>query len=351
MLLKITINKSRSFQRLKNQKIPAIRQEEYMEKDIFLKRFFSDNERYADLINGIGCNGEQIVCEDDLQELDSNSGIWNTYEKIVKYIKHNYGAKTRDILRKAAFGINFAVIGIENQEEIDYSIPFRIMSYDIGEYEKQAAKIRKKVRKKKRGLKSGEYLYGFEKDSLLNPVITFLLYYGTEEWDGPTDLHGMIDFEDIPKNLRGMTHNYHINLIEIRKLADTSIFQTDIRQVFDVIRYSKDAKRLQELVQTDPYYQEMEEDAFDVIATYTNAEELIQVKELHRNEGGINMCEAITALIEEGKMEGIELGIEQGEARLALLNRKLLADNRIADLQRVLEDTEYRKKLYEEYSI
>ena len=94
-----------------------------MEKDIFLKRFFSDNERYADLINGIGCNGEQIICEDDLQELDSNSGIWNTYEKIVKYIKHNYGAKTRDILRKAAFGINFAVIGIENQEEIDYSIP------------------------------------------------------------------------------------------------------------------------------------------------------------------------------------------------------------------------------------
>ena len=30
-------------------------------------------------------------------------------------------------------------------------------------------------------------------------MITFLLYYGTEEWDGPTDLHGMIDFEDIPK--------------------------------------------------------------------------------------------------------------------------------------------------------
>lgn len=50
------------------------------------------------------------------------------------------------MVRKVAFGINFAIIGIEQQEEIDYRIPLRQMSYEAGEYENQAATIRKKVR-------------------------------------------------------------------------------------------------------------------------------------------------------------------------------------------------------------
>lgn len=54
---------------------------------------------------------------------------------------------------------------------------------------------------------------------------------------------------------------------------------------------------------------------------------------------------------EEGLEQGIEQGIEQGEARFAILNKKLLADNRIADLEKVLDDTEYREELYQEYGI
>lgn len=40
-----------------------------MEKDFLLKRYLADNERYADLLNGIGFAGKQIVTADDLQEL------------------------------------------------------------------------------------------------------------------------------------------------------------------------------------------------------------------------------------------------------------------------------------------
>lgn len=321
-----------------------------MEKDIVLKRFFSDNERYADLINGLGCQGEQVICKDDLQELDTQSGIWRGFGKDRDFLK-NTGKKVRDMLRKAAFGVNFAVIGIENQEEIDYGIPLRILSYDMGEYEKQAVKIRKQVRKTSVGLKAGEYMYGFTKDSRLHPAITFLLYYGEEDWDGPKNLYDIIEFEGIPENLRKMVHNYEVNLIEIRKLEDTNIFRTDVRQVFDIIRCSKDSKRLKELVDGDSYYRKMEEDAFDVAVTYTRAEELIRIKDYYRKDGKINMCEALTALIEEGKMEGMELGLEQGEDRVIALNKKLLAENRITDLKRAMEDGKYRKKLYDEFGL
>ena len=45
-------------------------QEEYMEKDFYSNTFFADNERYADIINAFGCNGELFVKGKDLQELE-----------------------------------------------------------------------------------------------------------------------------------------------------------------------------------------------------------------------------------------------------------------------------------------
>ena len=55
--------------------------------------FFEDNQRCADLINGIGCGGVQFVKDTDLYEADS------TEKK-----------KSRDLLRKVAFGVNFAIL-------------------------------------------------------------------------------------------------------------------------------------------------------------------------------------------------------------------------------------------------
>ena len=219
------------------------------DKDMGWKVYFSDNERYADIINGIGCGGQQLVKETDLSEDDSQAG-----------------KKARDLFRRTALGMNFAIIGIENQETIDYSLPLRNMTYDVWKYERQAAVIRKEVRKNPAELSAGEYMYGFCKESKLHPVITFVLYSGKEAWDGSTSLHEMLDFTDIPESLREMTPDYKINVIEIRKLEHTEVFKTDVRQVFDFIRYSEDKVALQKLVESDAYYHSMEEDAYDVVA-------------------------------------------------------------------------------------
>lgn len=88
----------------------------------------------------------------------------------------------------------------------------------------------------------------------------FVLYSGKEPWNGATSLHEMLDFTDIPEQLRDMTSDYRINVIEIRKLKHTEVFRTDVRQVFDFIRCSEDKKQLQELVEREVYYQYMEED-------------------------------------------------------------------------------------------
>lgn len=55
--------------------------------------------------------------------------------------------------------------------------------------------------------------------------------------------------------------------------------------------------------------------------------------------------------LERGIKQGRKEGIEQGEERLAVLNRKLLQDKRYDALERISKDKAYRQKMYEEYQI
>ena len=278
-----------------------------MDKDLHKRNCLSDKERYADLINGLLLEGEQKVHPDDLSDLDSQVSGWSAW-----FSKHkkNYRRLARDLIMKTAVGVNFVVIGVENQEEVHYLMPVRTMSYDAAEYERQARTIRKQMRRKK-GITKAEFLSGFGKSNRLYPCVTIVLYYG-KEWDGARSLHEILDFAEIPSKLKKYINNYPLHVFEISKLENTDVFRTDLKQIFDYIRYSRDKKKLLELVQSDPAYQEMDEDAYDMAVSYTNSKELISVKQYHGKEGKVNMCEALTQLLADERQQGIERGIEQG---------------------------------------
>ncbi|MBQ9926392.1 MAG: hypothetical protein IJO65_00315 [Lachnospiraceae bacterium] len=103
-------------------------------------------------------------------------------------------------------------------------------------------------------------------------------------------------------------NNYPIHVFEIAKLERTEVFRTDLKQIFDFIRYAKDKKRLRELVQSDPAYQDMDEEAYDMVAAYTRAEELVSVKQNHESGGKVNMCLAIKEMLADERQEGLEQG-------------------------------------------
>ena len=290
-----------------------------MKRDALFKVYFADEARYADLINGLNFSGRQVVRPEDVQERDGQVvffrvGFWE--KAFGKLQKRGGSIHERDMVRKVVFGTGFAIVGVENQESVDYSIPLRLMLYDVGEYEKQAAKIRRMVRKiRDKRLSPGEFLYRFRREDKLYPVITFLLYYGQEEWQGPRALHDMLDFREIPENIRKMVPDYPVNLVEIRKLTNTEVFRTDIRQVFDFIRCSEDPEQLRQLMENDEAYCALAEDAYDVVTAYTNAEELIEQKEEFREGECVNMCKAIQELMKSSREEGLERGLEQGMER------------------------------------
>ena len=277
--------------------------------DISDKKFFSDAERYADLINGLICHGRPVVQKEDLQDLDTQTGVWN--DPAIRKTNKLRRVKLRDLVKKASFGVNFLVIGIENQQTIDYSLPLRCMTYEAGEYERQAAIIRRAVRNENTKRNPGEYLYSFSKESRLHPSIIIVLYYGELPWDGSIDLHGMIDFSGIPEEFHPLIQNYRIHLVDVRHLQNTNVFKTDIRQVFDFIRYSDDPEKLQKLLDTSSEYQFLNEDAYEMLAAHTKPAVLSKLP-ITQQGGYINMNEAWKRWIAEKEAEGLSKGLSQG---------------------------------------
>jgi len=280
-----------------------------MEKDLQKKSYFSDEKRFADLINGIVGAGKELIVPSDVSDMDSQTG----FSRLLPAFGEKKGRRKqhyRDMVKKAVFGMNFMVIGLENQEEVHYLMPLRCMAYETDEYEHQAVKVRKRVRRQK-GISPAEFLSGFTKQDRLKPCITLVLYYG-EDWDGAKNLRSLLEFTDIPEEFYGLINDYHMHICEVHKFEDTDVFRTDLKQVFDFIRYSKDPEKLYELVMNDPVYQKLDEDAYEVIAEYVKSKELMEIKRENQEGGTVNMCEAITELMRRSRMEGVIQGIEQG---------------------------------------
>ncbi len=344
-------------------------------EDLQKKGYLYDPERFADLVNGVVCAGRQVLAAEDLTELDSQAGQFSiaAYDEIVgggsentredvsgdgtdreqndgsggsigestrrDDINRGHGRnrnireakranrkdRHRDLLRRAAFGVNFMVIGIENQEDTNYLMPLRCMSYDTAEYEKQAVQIRREVRNGKKGrVTKEEFLSGFTKDSRLLPCVTIVLYYG-EDWDGATSLREILDLEGIPPELQQLVNDYKIYLCEVRKFENTEVFKTDVKQVFDCLRYAKEPEKLYQLVANDPAYQAMDPDTYEAIVEYTGMNELMKVKE-YGEDGKVDMNEIAKGLIEMGRRQGIESGIEEGYLAAA---RRMLRDGEL----------------------
>lgn len=103
-------------------------------------------------------------------------------------------------------------------------------------------------------------------------------------------------------------------------MQDTKRFQTDLRQVFDCIRFSEDKDRFYKYVMDNPEFSQLDEDAYDVITRYTNVLEGIDIKTQNDMEGGkVNMCKAMQELREDWREEGRAEG--RAESVLTLLKR------------------------------
>ena len=84
---------------------------------------------------------------------------------------------------------------------------------------------------------------------------------------------------------------------------------------------------------------------------YALADKFLNDADLEEIREVIKMTKLGQMLLEEGIEKGIKKGIAQGESLGIELSKRLLADNRINDLRRAVEDKAYWDELIKEYGI
>lgn len=308
-------------------------------KDIYTKDYMEEEEVFADAFNQFIYHGKPMIKAECLKTVDSAvvSVPYGTDGAALPVEK--YRDKIKVLAAKENQSVVYLLLGIENQSDIQYAMPVKNMMYDALEYAGQVEKAAKSHRgvnnKDKEHISSGEYLSGFYREDRLIPVITLVVYFGAEKWDGPRCLHQMFELED--EKLLSLVPDYKINLLAPAEMEDEEIdrFQTDLREVIYFIKYSKDKKKLMEIMQKNPNYQNMGIKAARVINAITDIG--IRMKE---NEERVNMCKGMQDLLEDARNEGWEAGRE--EVRKMLELEKERAEKAEAELEKY-------KKLFGEH--
>ena len=113
--------------------------------DVIFKEFWRSNERFADLFNVAVFGGKEVIKPDALQEMDTD--VSSVIQ--MKDYKETL-TRTRDMIKKAAYGVEFVVMGIESQQYIHYAMPLRHMVYDAMSYLKEYQEITRRYKKRKK---------------------------------------------------------------------------------------------------------------------------------------------------------------------------------------------------------
>lgn len=321
------------------------------QKNAVTKRYYSDKTRFADLINGVYFQGQEVIHPNELTE---NSEIYaEPLEPDFHGRNRRYLERSRDIKMCHQTGVTIRIFAIENQHYIDYSMPFRNMQYDMLEYQHQLEEIKNCNEAEGVFATANEYLNKMKKTDRLHPVYTLCLYLGTEPWDGPRSLMDMMDFGDNADNLKAYFADYPLRLYCVNEERNFSMFHTEIRNVFELLPLRKDKKRLLQKLEQNSTYKHMSKDSLELLSVLMDSPSIWKNRKKYLNQENINhetatqeteeynMCQAIRELIEDGRQEGLSQGLTQGlsQGRIETLtqNVKSLMNSLSISLEKACE--------------
>ncbi len=236
---------------------------------------------------------------------------------------------------------------VENQNYVDYQMVLRNMLSESNGYRKQW-KQRQRVHKEKKDLRGKEeYLSGMKAEEKYAPIITLVVYFGTEHpWSGARCLYDLLDMEE---ELKEYVTNYRLNLYDCQEHDTFDEYYTGLRQVFETVRYAKDKEKLKEIMEKNrEAYSRIDSDTKEMLEVVANVKIPEKFKTIEEGEERYNMCKAF----EDMRLEGYEAGVAEGIKKLIKSAKnfgvsKLLACEQLIQ-QYALNETEANEKI-EEY--
>lgn len=248
------------------------------EKDIAEKKLLAYPDIFANILNVGLFHGDEVIHPDELTDVLPQS----TYKADGKLREQE-----RDIAKLWKDNeLRLALLGIENQSQIDKTMPVRVIGYDGASYRNELN----------------------AKPVKMHPVLTIVLYFGWEQrWTKPIRLK---DCFKVPERLEPFVSDYHINVIEIAWLPDDVIakFANPFRQVAEYFS----AMRKGEEYQPSEEYVRHAKELLDLMSLLT---EDVRFKELKDDlpEGASMTMRSL--ILDQAEARGEARGRAEGEAR------------------------------------
>ena len=206
---------------VKAQFPPAWERNVVGQKDILLKDYFTP-DIFADAINAILYDGKSVVTPEKMRTIDIET-------QRVEDENGNVKADTR--LRDSAKVVEvddaiYCLFAIEHQSIEDYTMPLRIMEYDVREYLRQV--------KSNKGVQVR-----------IKPIITIVMYWKADKWNQPVSVKDMFDKNTVKwledNGLGGYIQDYRMHLFEPCAAKEEKLekFKTELKDVIAYVKYSK----------------------------------------------------------------------------------------------------------------
>lgn len=314
--------------------------------DTLTKEYMRRPIIFADVFNQFLYHGQQIIQPDRLAELDTTEIAVPYGADRVSVPEQRYRDVSKMLMAMTDGKVAHCILAVENEAKIHYAVPVKNGLYDFLQLAHQVSKASASHKKSKSEEKPSrnEFLSGFYKSDRLLPVLTVVVYFGAEEWDGPLSLREM--YADCDETVLQYVADYRINLITPRGLSDKEIdeFQTNLREIMRYIKYSNDKKKLDNILKIEQRFRSVERSAVEIINAATNS----KVK-IDEGKESVDMCLAIQEMREESRIEGRNEGELEGAITFAKqlgIPKEEVKKSFMLKYQKSEQETEELMKLY-----
>ncbi len=157
-----------------------------------------------------------------------------------------------------------------------------------------------------------EFLSGFSKQDRIKPVITLVVYFGTERWDGPRSLSDIMNIPD--EFVREYVQDYKILLIEPSGLQEEDFkkFKSDLGMTLKILKNASDEKSIEQAIHSS-HNPIISRKAADVLEACAN----IKIHHIPGEET-IDMCKGWDDHYESGRLKGVQQGADNAAHDIAL---------------------------------
>lgn len=281
------------------------------------KKYLAINQIFADAFNSLIYGGEPVIDSKALRPVDTTE-IAIPYGNGARVPIQKYRDTMKIWVAMQDEAAVYVLLGGEAQSKVHYAMPVKDMLYDSVNYAAQVDEARRSYRNGDKAagelifeenelkikLTQEEFLSGFRKDDKLIPVVTAVIYFWPDEWDGPLSIHDMLKVPD--KRILRVIPDYFINLIAPANIEDEDFgkFNTDLGLAMKVIKYQRSGA-VEIIQQTN--HRKIDRGTAEFLNKVVN---LNLVYEEPEGEGAVDMCKAMEDYTKKTEIIGAIKGMK-----------------------------------------